>query len=513
MSNKNKIILISSIVLVFLVGIILFSTLDKENAIKTYKVTFTSGNGEVIEQTVNEGETITVPEEPKKEGYIFVGWRYEGDVFDFSKGVNEDITLVAEWKEIKEDIETFVVKFDTDGGTTIANQVIEKGEKVSKPITPTKEGYTFKYWMLNDKEYDFGKVVNENVTLKASWEKVNNPVNNNNQNNNTNNNTSNNVNNNNNNNNINKPENIKVETPTLSIGGGAGGTIKSYLIEITKEGTYAVESNRSTIKGWELYEKNGSGYNLVKTITSLINHEVILDIGESKTYVARAYALNKAGTKVYSGYSKELVLDNSKVEMPTLTSGGGAPGAVILEITREGTYAVENNRSTIKGWELYEKSGSGYNLVKTIDSLITHEVIVDIGESKTYVARAYALNKNGTKIYSGYSNEYKIDNSKVETPTLTSGGGAPGAAILEITREGAYALESNRNIIKGWELYEKSGSGYNLVKTIESLTTYEVIAGVGESKTYVARAYALNKAGTKVYSGYSNEYKLDGPSN
>ena len=137
MTNKNKIILISSIVVIVLAGIVLFSILsNKETNIKTYKVTFDSGNGEVIEQNVNEGETVQIPEEPTKEGYIFVGWMHNGYIFDFSKGINNDITLEAEWKEVKEEVETFVVKFDSDGGTTIANQVIEKGDKVSKPTTP-----------------------------------------------------------------------------------------------------------------------------------------------------------------------------------------------------------------------------------------------------------------------------------------------------------------------------------------------------------------------------------------
>ena len=234
----------------------MFSILNnKETNIKTYKVTFTGSNGEIIEQTVNEGETAQIPEEPTKEGYIFVGWRYEGDVFDFSKGINKDITLVAEWKEVKEEVETFVVKFDSDGGTTIINQVIEQGEKVSKPITPTKDGYTFKYWMLNDKEYDFNKEVTENITLKASWEKVVPPVTNNQNNNtNTNNNINNNQTNNNTNNNVtNKEENIKVATPTLTNASGVDGVQIEANLHVKSDGAYSTEASWNMVSGWELY--------------------------------------------------------------------------------------------------------------------------------------------------------------------------------------------------------------------------------------------------------------------
>ena len=38
------------------------------------------------------------------------------------------------------------VKFETDGGTTISNQIVEKGTKITKPENPTKEGYVFKGW-------------------------------------------------------------------------------------------------------------------------------------------------------------------------------------------------------------------------------------------------------------------------------------------------------------------------------------------------------------------------------
>jgi len=130
---------------------------------------------------------------------------------------------------------------------------------------------------------------------------------------------------------------------------------------------------------------------------------------------------------------------------------------------------------------------------------------VDIGESKTYVARAYALNKINKKIYGAYSNEVKVDNSKVETPTLTIGAGADGIAktvIFSIALDGYYVTEEALNTISGWELYEKVGDKYNLVDG------YQVTVDIGESKTYVARAYALNKINKKIYGAYSNEVTI-----
>ena len=63
--------------------------------------------------------------------------------------------LDAKWVKVDENIETCVVKFDSDGGTTISNQVIEKGEESEEPSDPGKEGYILKGWILNYEVYDF----------------------------------------------------------------------------------------------------------------------------------------------------------------------------------------------------------------------------------------------------------------------------------------------------------------------------------------------------------------------
>ena len=397
MGNKKTLIIcfIIALIVTLIIGIIAIN--GKKT--KVYNVSFETDGGTLVNsQTVNEGEQVKKPSDPIKEGYIFIEWICDGEIYDFSVEVTSDLILTAKYVKKQEDIETFVIKFDSDGGTTISNQIIEKGKKVQKPTAPIKEGYTFKVWTLNDEEYNFDLVVEKNIELKAKWEKVIESSTNNNQNNTQNSNQ----NNNNNNSNITQ----KVETPTLTAGGGAQGVA---ILEITREGAYKEEWKRNSISGWELYEKEGTEYKLVKSEEVFYAIEVTADIGESKTYVARAYALNKNNQKIYSGYSNEYKLDNSKVETPTLTAGGGAQGVALLEITREGAYKEEWKRNIISGWELYEKEGTEYKLVKSQEVFNTIEVTADIGESKTYVARAYALNKNNQKIYSGYSNEYILN--------------------------------------------------------------------------------------------------------
>ena len=61
------------------------------------------GGSAVVDQTVTEGQTITTPQQPKREHYSFQGWYTAakgGAKFDFSDQVYEDFTLYAQWKRV-----------------------------------------------------------------------------------------------------------------------------------------------------------------------------------------------------------------------------------------------------------------------------------------------------------------------------------------------------------------------------------------------------------------------------
>ena len=71
---------------------------------------------------------------------------------------------------------TLDVVFNTDGGTSISKQILKKGEKISEPETPIKEGYVFNGWYQNEndeKAFDFNQEITEDTTLIAKWSKVN----------------------------------------------------------------------------------------------------------------------------------------------------------------------------------------------------------------------------------------------------------------------------------------------------------------------------------------------------
>ena len=66
---------------------------------------------------------------------------------------------------------TYTVAFNADGGTAVEAQVIEEGNNATKPENPTKEGYNFLGWFVGEREYKFDTSVNDNVTVKAKWER------------------------------------------------------------------------------------------------------------------------------------------------------------------------------------------------------------------------------------------------------------------------------------------------------------------------------------------------------
>ena len=132
---------------------------------KVNTVTFNSiGGSKVASQSVEINKTATKPSNPTRSGYKFIEWQLNGQAYDFSKIVTGDITLVAKWEKVN------TVTFDSNGGSKVASQSVETNKTATKPSNPTREGYTFLGWYLNNQEYNFETVVTKDITLVAKWE-------------------------------------------------------------------------------------------------------------------------------------------------------------------------------------------------------------------------------------------------------------------------------------------------------------------------------------------------------
>lgn len=138
-------------------------------------IAFDTDGGSLVDgQKMLKGQKPTVPDNPTKTGYVFGGWLKDGAQYNVNSPLLEDVTVKANWVE-----DNFTVKFDTDGGSVLADKTnIKWNDKVLEDVlAPTKTGYTFKGWKYNDvvvtentKYSDLaGDGVLTSITLKADW--------------------------------------------------------------------------------------------------------------------------------------------------------------------------------------------------------------------------------------------------------------------------------------------------------------------------------------------------------
>ena len=185
--KKNKIMIVIALIIVIITSILMLKLFHIDKC----TVTFESNGGTWVSGfTIDKNDTIKIPEDPTKKGYIFEGWYCNDEFYDFSQPVKNNIKLEARWKEIKETEnnniqneddsisnnkvdesfnETAVVKFLNNGTTTTVK--VLKGNTISSPQLPDRAGYTFVSWYKGNEIYDFNDAVTEDLTLVAQWSK------------------------------------------------------------------------------------------------------------------------------------------------------------------------------------------------------------------------------------------------------------------------------------------------------------------------------------------------------
>ena len=139
-------------------------------------------DGEVYASIDTSGdEVITMPDEPKKEDYIFDGWYWDKDTWQrpftanslLDEPISSDMSVYAKWLE--EDItkRSYTVTFNSFGGSAVSDATVQYGKLLTEPSEPTRPGYVFVAWY---KEADFttkwnfsADTVTQNTTLYAKW--------------------------------------------------------------------------------------------------------------------------------------------------------------------------------------------------------------------------------------------------------------------------------------------------------------------------------------------------------
>lgn len=393
--NKNLRIVGAIVLLVVIATVCLFAFREKQKAM--YIVTFNSNGGSAISvQNIEEGNIATKPQDPIRDGYVFIEWLLNGESYNFNNIIDKNITLSAKWEEILPEKEMFTIKFNSNGGTTIANAVVEKGSKVEKPTDPTKEGYTFVEWQLGGEKYDFELEVTDNLELIAKWEE-NKPIENKPSNNNSNSNKpGNNNTGNNNSSNNNKPttdpkptEPTKPTKPTepttpteptvkkytVTFNSNGGSSVSNQTIEEGKKASKPSDPTRSgyTFVGWTL---NGNTYDFNSEVNSNI------------TLIAKW---------------SEIVKNQYTV---TFNSNGGSN--VSSQTITEGSKATKPSNPTKEGYNFssWTLNGSAYNFDSAVTGNIT---LTATWTQKTYTIKASMVDTySPDRILSVYENGTKI---------------------------------------------------------------------------------------------------------
>ena len=393
--NKKKIFIIGGSIVAVISAIIIFLLISNKKPL-SYEIIFETNGGTLVEsQIVNEGEKVKKPADPVKDGYLFVEWTYQGKTYDFSIEVTSNLTLTAKWEEVKEDTETFIVKFETDGGTTISNQVVEKGEKAAKPIDPVKNGYKFSGWYLDNEIYDFDEIIDKNIELKAKWEKIEDT--------------------NGGNNNNNKPP---VTTPTvkkytITFNSNGGSSVNSQTV--TEGGKASKPSNPTrngyTFGGWTL---NGSIYDF----NSAVNKNITL-VAKWNENAKEKYTVtfnSDGGTTV----SSQTVTEGGKVSRPAdpTKSGYNFGGWTLNGVSYDFNSIVSGNITLTAKW--IQKS---YIVKVAPVDQYSPDRILTVYEDGNQISVS-AIKYNGITLCSGSNmvvNMYEISGVNSLTVVLTNG--------------------------------------------------------------------------------------------
>jgi len=113
-----------------------------------HTVTYDSQGGLTVPSaTFVTDETLTLPADPTRAGYIFTGWFFASSggatLGAFYSPSPADLTLYAHWT-----VDSHTVTYDTQGGSTVPSATFNTDATITLPADPTRTGYTFTGWFV-----------------------------------------------------------------------------------------------------------------------------------------------------------------------------------------------------------------------------------------------------------------------------------------------------------------------------------------------------------------------------
>ncbi len=151
-------------------GITLYAKWNIDGYTITYHLDYGINGNNPTSYTINTND-ITL-EDATKEGYTFNGWYTEQEFINEIETIDtrllQNFDLYAKFT-----INQYTISFNTNEGSTIAPITQDYNSAVSKPTDPTRDGYTFGGWFIDNgtfvNEYTFTTMPLKGITLYAKW--------------------------------------------------------------------------------------------------------------------------------------------------------------------------------------------------------------------------------------------------------------------------------------------------------------------------------------------------------
>src|SRR5690554_2410507 len=150
-----------------------------------FTINFDSNGGSEVSSIKTDGtSSITLPNDPIKDGYSFAGWYWDNSTFRdlftvnslLERGISGNLTVYAKWNEEDTPIGAIKVTFNSMGGSEVNPQYVQKDNTIAIPNT-SKVGYTLEGWYTSlnngqtfDEKWSFtNNKVTTDITLYAKW--------------------------------------------------------------------------------------------------------------------------------------------------------------------------------------------------------------------------------------------------------------------------------------------------------------------------------------------------------
>ena len=122
-------------------------------------------NNNISNYIYSEGIALPGSSDVTKEGHTFGGWYLSSDfsgsiVTNIDATDRGDKTYYAKWN-----VNQYTITFDTTGGSNIDSITQDYGSTITKPLDPTRDGYTFIGWNVEIPS----TMPSYDMTIKAKW--------------------------------------------------------------------------------------------------------------------------------------------------------------------------------------------------------------------------------------------------------------------------------------------------------------------------------------------------------